>query len=301
MFKPNTFVKVTATTLAACMLMACGAGDDSTSNEDLSPSEEIKYKLSLASAEAGDTGIIGKSIYTVKVTDLDGLAVYGETPAIKPMMDMTSGMNHGAPHLGCTETDDHGDSDCTVYFPMASSMKSEGGEVMIMGTWTVDVELANAENLSFSPNVMMPMVETSKAKLKGTSETGDTVGGIPRTYLVLNTAPMMIMSNRSVELFIATKEGMNFPVLATNTILSEGSEDALNVDSIDVLVSANKDAAAGDWTEATSDGKGTWTADIEGYTDAFYVKLSVNGDAKMANDLDYATFEKMASMPAMGH
>jgi hypothetical protein len=301
MFKPNTFVKATTSTLAACLLMACGASDDSTSNENLSPSEDIKYTLSLASSDNGNTGIIGKSIYSINVKDLDGIAVYGETPTLKPMMDMTSGMNHSAPHLGCTETDQLGASECTVYFPMASSMKNENEEVMIMGTWTVEVELANAVALSFSPNVTMPMVETSKAVLKGTSETGDTVGGIPRSYIILNTAPEMIMSTRSVELFIATKEGMNFPTLAISTTLSEDTADALSIDSINVLVSADKDAADEDWAAATPDSKGIWTANINGYTDAFYVKLSVNGDAKMTNGLDYATFSKTSSMSDMNH
>ncbi len=304
MFKTNTFIKATATTLAACMLMACGADDDDST-------EEIKYKLSLASADAGDAGIIGKSIYKINVKDLDGLAVYGETPSIKPMMDMTEGMAHGAPNVGCTETDDQGSSDCTVYFPMASGM----------GTWAVGIELANAEPLSFSPDVSKPTGELTKAMLKDNGGSAT-----PRTYLIFNTVPMMPMeetpaeeeapmpdahhmamameTTRSVELFIATKEGMNFPTLAINTTLSEGTEDALSVNSIDVLVSADKDAAASDWVEATPDNKGTWTADIDGFTDTFYVKLSVNGDAKKINDLDYATFDKDTEsdpMPDMNH
>jgi hypothetical protein len=307
MFRSNTFIKATATTLAACMLMACGADDDDST-------EEIKYKLSLASADAGEAGIIGKSIYKINVKDLDGIAVYGETPSIKPMMDMTEGMAHGAPNVGCTETDDQGSSDCTVYFPMASGMD--------MGTWTVGIDLANAETLSFSPDVSEPTGELTKAMLKGTSDAGDTIEGISRTYLIFNTVPMpmeeeapmpdahhMAMAmptetTRSVELFIATKEGMNFPTLSINTTLSEGTEDALIVNSIDVLVSADKDAAAGDWVEATPDNKGTWTADIDGFTDTFYVKLSVNGDAKKINNLDYATFDKDTEsdpMPDMNH
>ncbi len=286
MIKPKTFLKATSTTLAACMLIACG-GDDS---------DDTNYTLSLASAE---TGIVGESVFSINVTDDNGLAVYGETPTIKPMMLMTdSGMEHSAPHLGCTTTDEQGNSDCTVYFLMGTSM----------GTWTVDVELENAQAFSFNPNVSMSMTETVKATLKGTD---DTIGGLPRNYIIFSSVPSMAMpmemamampTSRSVELFIASKESMmSFPALATNTVLSEGSADALSVDSIDVLISADKDAET--WTTASSDGNGKWTADIDGYTDTFYVKLSVNAEAKMSGELDFATFAKTTdeAMPEMAH
>jgi hypothetical protein len=289
-FKANSLIKATTTTLAACLLMACG-GDDS---------EDTNYTLSLASAE---TGIVGESVFSVVVTDEDGLAVYGETPSLNPMMAMTNGMLHSAPHLGCTASDDQGNSDCTVYFLMPSAMGDE-----VMGTWTVNVNLDNAEALSFVPSVTMSMAETVKATLKGTD---DTLEGLPRNYIIFNSVPAMDMAmpmamdmsaSHSVELFIASKESMmSFPALATNTVLSAGTADELSVDSIEVLVSADKDAQT--WTTASSEGNGKWTADIVGYTDTFYVKLSVNSAAKMNGELDYATFAKTASepMPEMAH
>jgi len=289
MIKPKTFLKATSATLAACMLMACG-GDDS---------EDTNYTLSLTSE---NTGIVGESVFTVNVTDEDGLAVYGETPTIQPMMLMAeSGMKHSAPHLGCTASDDQGNSDCTVYFLMPSAMGDE-----IMGTWTVNIGLDHAESLSFTPSVTQSMTETVKATLKGTD---DTIDGLPRNYIIFNSVsamdmamPMAMPTTHSVELFIASKESMmSFPALATNTVLSAGTADELSVDSIEVLVSANKDAQT--WTTASSEGNGKWTADIDGYTNTFYVKLSVNSEAKMSGVNDYATFAPKAneSMPEMAH
>jgi hypothetical protein len=281
--KKNSMINVT-TTLAASLLTACGGHD----------SENKNYTLSLASAE---TGIVGESVFTINVTDEDGLAVYGETPSLNPMMAMANGMLHSAPHLGCTASDDQGNSNCTVYFLMPVAMGDE-----VLGTWTVNVSLDNAEALSFIPSVTMSMTETVKATLKGTD---DTIEGLPRNYILFNSVPAMDMAmptTQSVELFIASKESMmSFPALATNTVLSAGTADELSLDSIEVLVSADKDAQT--WTTASAEGNGKWTADIEGYTDTFYVKLAVNSEAKMNGELDYATFAKTASepMPEMTH
>lgn len=296
MIKHTTFLKAATTTLTACLLAACG-GDSSNSNNDSSPKQDIKYKLSLVSSDAGKTGIMGESIYSINVKDLDGNAVYGETPTLKPMMKMVSGMNHSAPHLGCTRTNDKGVSDCTTYFPMASMMNGEK-----MGTWTVGVELANADTFSFSPSVTMPMSETPRVVLK---DKEDTIDNLPRNYLVFNNVSSNIMMamatpTHSVKLFIASKESMmNFPVLATNTVLSKDTADELSVDSIEVEVSSDTE----NWIKATAgtNGTGIWTADIEGYKDTFYVKLSVNSSIKMSGSNDYATFKKMSSMSGMSH
>ena len=283
MLKPNTFIKTTATTLAACMLMACG-GEDSN-NEGKDSDNDTQYTLSL---ESEKTGVVGKSIYTINVTDKDGLAVYGETPTLKPMMAMAAGHKHSSPHTGCTETDDLGNSDCTVYFLMASAMGDE-----VMGTWTINIDLDDAESLSFVPTVTMPMTETVKVDLK---DNNDTVGGTARRYTIFNSsAASNAEGERSIEVFITSKESMmSFPALQTSSTLSAGSEDELSVNSIEVLVSTDKEAET--WTTATTNGAGVWTADIENYSTAFYVKLSVNGTAKKSGDLDYATFKKTESM-----
>ena len=277
MLKPNTFIKATATTLAACMLMACGG---ESSNND------TQYTLSL---ESEKTGVVGKSTYTINVTDKDGLAVYGETPIMKPMMAMTAGHQHSSPHTGCTETDDQGNSDCTVYFLMASAMGDE-----VMGTWSIDIELENAETLTFNPNVTKPMDETVQVNLKGVD---DKIGDISRTYTIFNNSVMTSNGSRTIELFISSKENMmSFPALATNTTLSEGTADELSVDTVDVLVSTDKDAAPADWTTAAPDGNGIWSADVENYTKSFYVKLSVNNEVKVSSGNDYATFSKQKDM-----
>lgn len=275
MLKPNTFIKATATTLAACMLMACGGASSNNDNETL-------YTLSL---ESEQTGVVGKSTYTINVTDKDGLAVYGETPIMKPMMAMAADMgghHHSSPHVGCTETDNEGNSACTVYFSMGSSM----------GTWSVDIELENAETLTFNPNVTMPMDETVKVNLKGVD---DKIGDISRTYTIFNNSMMASNGNRNIELFISSKENMmSFPALVTNTTLSEGTDDVLSVDSIEVQISTDIDAAI--WTPASTTGKGVWTANIENYTKTFYVKLSVNSEVKVSSGKDYATFSKQKDM-----
>ena len=203
------------------------------------------------------------------------------------MMAMNAGYSHSSPHSGCTETNNAGNSDCTVYFIMASAMNGES-----MGTWTVDIELEDAETLSFNPDVTMPMNETVRVNLKGVD---DKVGDTPRIYNIFNSSAIANNGNRTIELFISSKEtGMSFPALATNTTLSEGTDDVLSVDSVEVLVSTDKDATT--WTTASTTGKGVWTANIENYTDTFYVKLSVNSETKMSGEFDYATFKKSEGM-----
>ena len=285
MLKPNTFIKTTATALAACMLMACG-GEDSN-NEGKDSDNDTQYTLSL---ESEKTGVVGKSIYTINVTDKDGLAVYGETPTLKPMMAMSADMgghHHSSPHAGCTETDDQGNSDCTVYFSMASATGDE-----VMGTWTINIDLDDAEPLSFVPAVTMPMAETVKVNLKGVD---DKIGETSRIYNIFNNSVMTSNGSRTIELFISSKENMmNFPALQTSSTLSAGSEDELSVNSIEVLVSTDKEAKT--WTTATPNGKGVWTADIENYIDVFYVQLSVNSEVKVSSREGYATFSKQPGM-----
>ncbi len=291
MLNPNSFIKVTVTTLATCMLMACGGSSGSGGSNGNDTSGDTKYVLSLNSAESANTGVVGKTVYSINVKDNDGIAVYGETPTLKPMMAMNAGHHHSSPHTGCTETNSLGNSDCTVYFIMASAMNGNA-----MGTWTVDIELEDAETLSFNPNVTMPMDETVRVNLKGVD---DKIGVTPRTYNIFNnSAASNAEGERSIELFISSKETMmSFPALATNTTLSEGTADELSVNSIEVLVSTDKDAVT--WTTATTNGDGVWTAEVENYTDTFYVKLSVNSETKMNGEFDYATFEKTSSMMNM--
>ncbi len=279
MIKANTFLKATATTLAACILMACG-GESSESNGS--------HIITMSTPEMGASQ--GKTVFSVKVTDNDLVARPGVTPNILPMMQMGEAMGghmHSTPFTGCTETDGTGNAECTVYFLMPSEMNN-----VVMGTWDLAFSLpeTDEEAIHFTPSVSMAMGDTVLAKLKGgqddqvsmmsmsSMEMNDMPMTENRTYYIFNNGITGMGDSRSVELYVATKESMtSFPTLNQNLVLNDGSSNEMSVDSIQVQVSSDNST----WIPAVSQGEGIWQAsEISGLTETLYVSLAVNGEVK---------------------
>jgi len=279
MLKPNIFVKATTATLAACMLMACG-GESSDSDTIVNNA----HTMTLTSPEMGASE--GKSNFTLNVKDSDGFAINSVVPMMMPMMTMVNGHQHSTPNLGCEETDAEGNASCTLYFSMASGPT--------MGVWNLGFTLPDSEQVAieFTPTVAMAMGDTKKAKLKGINDmiAGMEMDGMimpaSREYQIYNNGLTGMGDNRSIELFIATKESMmSYPALVRNQVLNDGSADyELIPTTIEVKVSTDNSS----WITATTSGEGAWQATgLSGLVDnqeaILYVKLAVNGEDKTTN------------------
>jgi phenylpropionate dioxygenase-like ring-hydroxylating dioxygenase large terminal subunit len=93
---------------------------------------------------------------------------------------------------------------------------------------------------------------------------------------------------------------MNFPGVHPGLVLNEGSESELDINTITVQFSNNE----GEWVEATNGhGGGMWAANMGGMPGKMRVRLSINGDQKTINDLDYVELEMgdMGGMDGEGH
>ncbi len=289
---PSTFFKASTTTLAACVLMACG-GESSDSNDTQT------FKLTEPAMMAHE----GKSVYQLNVQDNNGNPLSSVTPMMMPMMDMASGDQHAAPHTGCTETDSAGNADCTVYFLMPSMMNDNK-----MGDWNLSFSLPESEEeaVSFPTTVMMAMNGPVKVKMISANDKiasmtmamDDSMpAGDSRPYYVFNNG--LSEDNSSIELFVAAKESMmNFPTLIEGLVLNEDSDFELTISSIEIQVSTDNVT----WETATSAGKGLWTANgLSNYSNTVYVKLFVNDVVKTNNSNDFASFVSTENtMKAMG-
>lgn len=290
MIKPTTFLKVTATTLTACILAACGGDDSNSENKDASRTSQVftteGHSLTIYIPESGAK--VGKTVFDINIQETDGTAVSSVTPNMLPMMAMEAGHKHSSPHTGCTQTDSEGNAQCSVYFLMPSEMNN-----VKMGTWDLEFSLPDYEEVvNFTPLVTMPMGDTVLAKLKGGVDDqmpsmamamamNEMPSSSPRTYYLFNNGITHMEGTHSVELFIAAKESMkSFPALTAGLTLNEGSTGELSIDSIDnVIVKVSADNST--WSDAISKGEGIWQASgISGLTTTLYVSLSVNGDQK---------------------
>ena len=279
MLKPNTFVKATTATFAACILMACGG---ESSDSDIVSNDT--HTMTLTAPKMGAS--VGKTIFTLNVKDSDGFAVNAVVPMMMPMMTMVNGHLHTTPNQGCQETDTDGNAECTLYFSMASGSN--------MGVWDLDFSLPNSDEkaINFTPSVSMAMGDTKLAKLKGIDDTiaGMEMDGMTmpasREYQIYNNGLSGTGDDRSIELFIAAKESMmSYPALVQNKALNDGSADyELMPTTIVVKVSTDKVT----WITASTEGSGLWQASgISGIQDDveanIYVSLSVEGETKTTN------------------
>jgi len=293
MIKAATFLKASATILTTCILAACGGESSSSSNDT--------YTMTLTAPAMG--AVEGKSVYTLNIKDTDGTAVANASPKMMPLMNMVSGMQHSAPGSGCTNTDSKGDAQCTVYFLMPSMMNT-----VKMGDWKLSFSLENddQEAISFPAVVKMSMNGPAKVVLVGdsndqisyTTNMSNTKKTENRSYYIFNNGITAIDNTHSVEFFVAAKESMmNFPTLASDIVLSEGTNNEITVSNISISVSSDMNATSDNWVDATPSQDGIWNASaIAGYTDKLYVKLSVNGEVKTNNSEPYAIFTAAPDM-----
>jgi hypothetical protein len=276
MFKSGIYIKATVTTLAACILMACG-GENNHSNAEEKNTTSHTYKTATHSYTIlmpKNGAQVGKTVFDISIKDDTDTAVHSVTPSMTPTMTMGEAMgghNHSTPATGCTETDIDGNSECTVYFLMASKM-ANGNE---MGTWDLSFSLPEAEGVvNYSPEVLMN--SNVKAQLKGgaNDQIPTMTNTEARTYYIFNNGITQTGETSSVELFIATKESMmSFPTLIEGAELNAG----LTLDDIEVKVSTDNS----NWIVATSAGQGIWTAaEISALPSTLFIALAVNGEIK---------------------
>ncbi len=195
----------------------------------------------------------GKSVFDLKITDHSNAAVVGVTPTMQLWMYM-SNHGHSNPHAGCTKTDAEGTSQCTAYFTMASGKG--------MGNWELTFSVGtgdNQEKARFFPSVGMPMGEdTAWLPLYGTDS----------LYLVYKNDVVKTDSGHTVKFFVATRKSMaEWPHLPAELVtLQAGTEES-------------------DLSDATSEGNGVWSINLEGLTagksNTVYIKLSRNGETKV--------------------
>ncbi len=260
--------------------------------------------------------VVGKSSFTLRITNnADGFPATGETVSLMPMMHMAA-MNHATPSKGCTDVDGDGNSTCTLYYSMASSMMNG----MSMGFWELKVligatmgedehgmpMMVGGETAIFYPDVKMAMGDTALTKLYGIDDKimAMPMGNMPakpeaRTYYLFNEGVTgSAEMGYTFSLYIAAKENMmSFPGVSTSTVLQSGTGiDPLTVDPMVVQVCA-VDPAVDDtcWVDALNDiavnGVGHWSASgITGLVDTLYVRVQINGEDKAANENNYSTF-----------
>lgn len=319
MFKMNTLAQLVTATITTAVLVGCGS--DSNSSDDkktaenpthnttpeaspasgLQTTENLKFTLPESNLKAG------KSELKVTITDKDGTPKVGITPMMMPTMYMVSGHIHSTPHDGCGETDANGVATCNAHFLMPSEMM-DNGKVNVMGRWDLAFSVGmgeEAEKVTYSPKVTMVMGNTTRAVLNGGDADKYSNMGTPakRPYFIFNDGLTGMADNRSIKVFVASKENMmSFPALETNKTLNDGAapELSLVVNSIEVKVSTDKN----NWITATSEGKGVWKAvGLTGLVDnqpgEVHVQLAVNSVAKTRQvetdngsaDVNYATLK----------
>ncbi len=225
----------------------------------------------------------GKTEFTLRISNLsDSSAATGLSLSLMPMMYMEA-HTHSAPVPGnaCSESQTTpGEYDCTVYYLMPSTMMGNA-----MGYWSLKVMAGMSESVTFYPEVTMAMNGNGKHILKGDSsdQLADMENNVSsRAYYLFKSDVTSAMSGHDVSLFIAGFESMmSFPALVTGLTMNSGSMYQLDVSSIGVKLSTDKQS----WVDAVEDGNGYFSvAGLSGLTNgtegSLYVQLLVNGIAK---------------------
>ncbi|HGX91785.1 MAG TPA: hypothetical protein ENK35_00555 [Candidatus Tenderia sp.] len=281
-------------------LSGCGGGDSpADAGDTATPSVVLtdSYRVEYLAAETA--AMEGKSTFLVRVTDAatGSVAQSGLSISLMPLMHMTE-MTHSSPLEGCSESTTAGTYRCTLFYLMPSSMNG-----VAMGDWELKLTIAGAtdEIAIFYPEVMMAMGDTTRARLKGVTDTLTDMGGnsVSRDYYLFRSELSGVPGSYSFELFVAAKESMmSFPALTSTTVLNAGDMNS-ELTVVSVLVEVSSDASH--WLAATEEGGGYWRATgldglSAGQTGELYVRLSVNGEQKTTNGLSpdgvngYATF-----------
>ena len=229
MLKQFTLATLAALTLSGCEL------DDSDSNSDASTGT---YSFDLTLGEVSN----GVAEVSVKVTDNNGDDLPSSSVTVTPMMNMTSGMQHGTPFSANSgELDDDGEFSTTAYFLMPSAM----GDTP-MGDWsitmafegesetfdiTVEMATSDVKKLSGGDSDQIPSMDMN---MDSTMEMAMAMEN--RTYYLFERERMVMDNMNSFEVFIAAREDMmNYAAIEEDVTLNEGVMGAnLTINNVQV-------------------------------------------------------------------
>jgi len=229
----------------------------------------------------------GKSMFRIKLSNLDGSPASGKAVTLRPYMYMST-KSHTTPLEAVVESTTPGTYDCTVYYVMSSVMSG-----ISMGFWELAVTIDGSETAIFYPVVAMPMGNTTLTKLSGVT---DAIMGLAgqekRTWFLFNDGLTGVAGNNTFKLFLATKEmgaTLTFPAVKVGDSLNNAAGSPWQVTAIAMEVSTD----AANWTPATDSGAGHWTAGglsglTAGTAGKIYVRLTVNGELKTTDGLPLA-------------
>jgi hypothetical protein len=223
----------------------------------------------------GDMDIMeGKTRFSFRVTDHQGIAVTGLSPELSPLMNMAM-HKHATPFTAVSEdSEEPGLYHATLYFLMASSMANGNS----MGFWELGITLGT-EEVSFYPKVMMAMGDGNvRANLKSQSDCNSGMMNKAEkcSFILFKDSLQSTDTNYRFSIFIAAKKNMmNFPALNNGLIVDA---ESLEVTSIKVEMSTDEMT----WVDAVSEGDGIWSTNeltglSQGEQASIYVRLTVNG------------------------
>ncbi|MEH6347174.1 MAG: hypothetical protein V7785_18915 [Bermanella sp.] len=305
MLKQLSLITFATFALGGCVL---DESNDNTSDAD----SQYSFALTMGDITKGVAQV------SVQVTDNEGNALPDSQISVTPLMNMTSGMKHGAPvsaHSGTLNPVDSltntGEFTTTAYFLMPSVMGDEP-----MGDWSIHVEF-EGESQKFDVTVNMSTADVKRLsggeldQNPATDMNGDATME-SRTYYLFERTRMAMENMNSFEVFIAAREDMmNYAAVSTDTLLNEGVVDAeLAITSVSVeMCNANQDCTVEDnWVMAMAvEGEtGVYKAMNLGLvgddSDEVEVRLNVNQALKTSNGEQNGlnarfTFDATTDMP----
>jgi len=240
--------------------------------------------------------MVGKTKFSLVITDLAGNPAVGVIPTLKPMMHM-DGKNHTTPSVGCVAASNY-QYNCTLYYLMPNAMKG-----VVMGYWSLGVSLpkgTGTETAMFYPTVKPSMTDTTKADLKAQTEQVMAMAGgtEARRYMLFKDSLTGMTGNHGFSVFLVTQASMkSFPAVVTGGTYNTGT--AYSFTSTTVLMEASTDGST--WSTMTEKGSGVWSvSSLTGLTNGqagkIYVRLTINGEQKTLDGAaasttnGYATF-----------
>jgi hypothetical protein len=224
----------------------------------------------------------GKTMFKIKLSNLDGAPVPGKAVTLMPKMHMAGGMSHATP-VGAVIDNGDGTYTCTLYYLMPSGPG--------MGYWELKVMIGMSDSVTFYPPVGMAMGDTTRTTLTATSSNDTVASGmtaVKRSYYLFHDG---LSGTSAFNLFIATRESMmSYPAVSVGTVLSSPSGTITSM-TVRASTDANPDPALKTWIDATpGSNAGQWALSgltnlVSGQTGTIYVQLVVNGEQKTLDGL----------------
>ena len=209
--------------------------------------------------------MMGKTDFTLRISNIGGGDATGLSVAMTPMMHMPEDRNHSTPMLGCTENvDTAGDYDCTLYYLMPSASR---------GYWELKIDVAQDESATFYPQVMMDM--GARVVLKDLND--NNAATMEHNYFLFKEN--LADAKDEFTVFLAyMKTMMMIPAVGTELDAMPVLVQFSTMDNPDPteLPDANID-----WTNAEGSSEdGFWIAPITGYAGKIHARLFINGIQK---------------------